>query len=370
MIPYFALLFIPLLLQTILKAGHMQIRVGKHSTMIRSDDVALPTFFALLLLMLAVRNDTVGRDLPNYSIIFRSNGWKTSKVVLSQPKEIVFRLYCWLVYNHISDNFQVFLAITACLSVIPIAYVYNKDKSHGYMKIAVFANMSTFIMLFSGIRQGLAMAIGILAYQALNDRKTWRFLFWAVLATFTHHTGFLIFLFYPLYKMRFRRKDLLWMIPCILAVLVYSKQIFNILSTLLGSYDESYGVMAGSTGAFRSFLLFVLFTVFCYVIEDETKMNTEAFALRNILTFSMVLQSFASLNPWAMRLNYYFILLIPYALGKALQCVKSRYEQVAKVGEVVISVFFTYLFVSSIYHSYVTGISALDTVPYIPFWKG
>ena len=45
------------------------------------------------------------------------------------------------------------------------------------------------------------------------------------------------------------------------------------------------------------------------------KMDEEAFALRNILTFAMVLQSFASLNYLVMRMNYYYILLVPIALG-------------------------------------------------------
>lgn len=30
----------------------------------------------------------------------------------------------------------------------------------------------------------------------------------------------------------------------------------------------------------------------------------------------------------------------------------------------------SYMFIMNTYSSYVTGISALDTIPYIPFWRG
>lgn len=370
MIPYFALLLIPLCIQFLLKVSHTQIRISKRGNIIDANGTVLPTFFFILFLLMVLRSDSVGIDLSNYKAIFNAIGNGRLLQSWYGVSEPVFLLYSWMVFHCISTDFQIFIAITATITVIPIAYIYIRDKTYGYMKAAIFVNMSTFIMLFSGIRQALAMSVGLLAYQALKENKTMRFFAWSLIVTGIHHTGFLTFLFYPLYKMRNQKRDLIWMVPTIAFIIVFNRPIFNLLSAFLGTYSDSYGTTAGSTGAFGSFLLFTLFTIFCYVIEDENKMDAEAFALRNILTFATVIQSFASLNPLAMRMNYYFILLIPYAIGKAIQCAKHKYMQVAKAGEIVIAVYFTYIFFSGTYHSYVTGISALDTVPYIPFWKG
>lgn len=370
MIPYFVLLFIPLLLQTGLQVAKVRLRIGKRGKLVTAQNIALPMFFVLFSLLLALRNETIGRDLANYKYLFASYGITTLSSILSDPSELVFHLYCWFIYNFVSQNYQLFLAITAFLTIIPMARSYNKDKSHGYLKIAVFVNMSTFIMVFSGIRQGLAMAAGMLAYQALVDNKLWRYFVWTVIAAFTHHTGFMLLFLLPLCKIRFRKKDLLWIIPCGLTVVIFNRQIFNVLSLYLGEGSDKYGALASNTGAFGSLFLFVLFTVFCYVIADETRMDGEAFALRNILTFAAILQSFALSNSLAMRMNYYFILLIPMAIGKSLESTREQYWQVAKVGEAVICVFFTLLFVYGTYQSYVTGISTLDTIPYVPFWKG
>lgn len=369
MIPYFALIFIPLFLQVYLKVSGSRIRVG-HRSCIRAENIALPVFFILFALMLALRNETVGSDLQAYKAIFYAIG--SGRVF--QPwygvTEPLFLLYNWIIYNCISTNYQVFLAITAIVTLWPIAYVYNQDKSQGYVKIAVFVGMSTFIMLFSGIRQGMAMSAGLLAYQALKEKKTRWFMVWTAAAMLLHHTGFMVLLLYPLYRIRLHRRDLFWLLPCFGLVLLFGRTVYSWLSSLLGRFNSKYGGLAGSTGAYGSFLLFTLFMAFCYMIEDETRMDDEAFALRSILTFAAGIQSLASLHPLAMRLNYYFILLIPMALGRSIQHARPKYAQVAKLAEFVIAAYFTLYFVYDTYCSYVTGLGSLNSVPYIPFWRG
>lgn len=370
MIPYFLLLLIPLTIQSSLKHFNKAICIGGSKRKATADNIALPSFFILFVVLLALRDETVGRDLSNYKIIFNAIGNGVLFETYYGISEPVFQIYNWFIYNYISTNFQVFIAITAVVTVLPIAYVYCKEKNNGYIKIALFVNMSTFIMLFSGIRQAIAMAAGILAYQFLKDKKTSKFIIFALLATFTHHTGFMIFFLYPLLRMRFQKRDLLWIVPISCLVIAFNRPIFNSLAGLISGSDDKYNVAAGYTGAVGSFLLFLLFTIFSYTICDETKMDDEAFGLRNILVFATIVQSFASLNPLAMRMNYYFILLIPIAVGTSINCSSDKYKQVAKVSEIVICVFFTLLFFINTYNSYITGLSSLDTVPYIPFWKG
>lgn len=369
MYPYFALLLIPGLLQAWLSSTNTVVRVNTREP-ISGKQIALPVFFAILLILLAVRDKSVGRDLGTYRYIFNHLGNSNFTFDMVFTSEWLFRLYCWFVYQFISTNYQVFLAITAVLTILPIACVYCQDKEYGYMKAAIFVNMSTFIMLFSGIRQSLAMAIGMLAYVAVKKKRLFGFFVLSVIAASIHHTGFMVFLLLPLYRMRFRKKDLIWIAPFWVAVFIFSKPIFNILTRFASILNEQYDVTASSTGAFGSFLLFILFAFFCFLITDEKNMDEETIGLRNILVFSVFLQSFAMVNYLVMRMNYYFILLIPITIGKCVHFRKNNYRQVATVGVSVLSTFFTLYFFYGIYRSYVTGLSTLDTVPYIPFWKG
>lgn len=370
MIPYFLLLFMPLILEQVVKHTSISLITRNKRQEIHWKNVAIPVFFTLFCFLLAVRAETIGRDLGNYKSIFSSIGAMPYSALFAQFREWLFRVYCWVIYNYISRDYQVFLAITAVLSILPIGYIYGQDKKFGYMKIAIFVNMSTFIMYFSGIRQGLAMSLGLLAYDAVKNKRRILFLLFTFLAFSMHHTGFMVLLMYPIYHMRFKRRDLLWIIPAIAVVVFFNRQIFNFLSVFASDMSEKYGAVATSTGAIGSFILFSLFAVFTFVISDESVMDDEAFGLRNLLVLAVVLQSFASVNNLAMRMNYYFILLIPIAIGKCVHFSKYKYRQISTAGVRVISVFFTVYFFYGIYRSYVTGISTLDTVPYIPFWKG
>lgn len=360
-------MLIPLSFQILSVFNYNSLRLKK--TSIKFNRAILPLFFILFLLVLSLRNKYLGRDLVNYEHLFIKFGNSSLGSVFSSWSEIVYRFYCWFFYNHISNNYQLFVSITAILSVIPIMYVYCKDKTHGYLKIAIFVNMSTYVMLFSGIRQGLAMALGLLAYQTLKDKKYILFILLSILATFTHHTGFMVFLLFPLFFFRFKTKDLWWIISSIMTVFIFNKPIFNFLSSLAGSFNDKYGVQATETGAFMSFVLFALFATFCFLVEDEKTMDNDAYALRNILVFAVVLQSFAFVNDLAMRMNYYFILLIPLAVGNAVKNASKVNYQMAKIGELVLSVFFTIYFVYAVYSSFKNGSGFLDTIPYVPFWK-
>ena len=55
---------------------------------------------------------------------------------------------------------------------------------------------------------------------------------------------------------------------------------------------------------------------------------------------------------------------------KGLRQKKYSSDRVAQALGLYKTTCFTLIFVTSTYRSYVTGISTLDTIPYIPFWKG
>lgn len=61
--------------------------------------------------------------------------------------------------------------------------------------------------------------------------------------------------------------------------------------------------------------------------------------LRNILVFATIFQTFASVNTLAMRMNYYFIILIPITIGKCLNCMEREKEEIARLSETIMSIF-------------------------------
>ena len=269
MIPYFALLLIPAVISVagvcVRKTRAMTVAI-KISDDSESD--ALPVFFFLLTLMLIFRHEVVGRDLPNYKYMFYEYTAAGMEYIFEIWQEVLFRAFNWIVMQ-LTGSFRVFLLLTALIAVVPIARVYNQDKKHGFMKVAVFVNMSTFIMLFSGVRQAMAMGVGMIAYRMVREKRVWAFLIWAAIAMLIHHSGIMVFFMYPLYHVRLSKKHLLWIVPAVAGVLAFNRQIFGFLVSILESTYDKYSGEATSTGALGSLILFTLFSVFVYVSQSN-----------------------------------------------------------------------------------------------------
>ncbi len=366
MIPYILLLFIPFLFYFVCLGGGnrkmKQLRLGLGVDN-EKENISLPVFFIFLFLMLSCRSISVGRDLHNYNYIWNRDASSSLLKIIQEWNEPLFKIYNYLTHS-ISDNFQWYLTITAAITLLPLAYTYCKDKSHPFVKIAIFVNMSTFVMLFSGIRQSIAISLGVVCFELIKRKKNIWFVIVAIIASLIHASGFMIFALFPLYYIRFKRKHLLFVVPAIGVLFAFNRYVFIFLATIFR--DDT--VEISSTGAIGSLALFIVFSVVSYILSDESKMDEESYALRNILLFAVCLQSFASLHALAMRMNYYFIIFIPLAMAKCFSDADNKYKNVAKIIEIVICVFFAVDYCYGTINSYISGVSALDTIPYIPFW--
>ena len=372
MIPYFLLILIPMLFYFVCvtkKEHSKQIYIG-YGEYNRDNNLLLATFFSLLLLLLVCRGETVGVDLYKYKYIYERDATQSFGNLISQWNDPAFRILNFVLYRVTNHNFQLYIAIVSILMVLPIMYVYCCDRSHSLVKMLLFVNLSTFLMLFSGIRQALAISIGVLAYDCVKKHRVKNFVVMASLALLMHSSGFMVFLLYPIYRMRLKKKHIYLIVPIVVGVFILNRQIFGLLDVAINLFYNKYTESIPTSSAVGALLMFASFVAFAYIVPDDFKLDDEIIGLRNILTFALILQCFAPVHTLAMRINYYFIIFIPLALGKCFKLPEKKYEQLARLVEIVMCVFFALYFVYTIYTSYRTGKGSLGAVPYIPFWKG
>ena len=373
MIPYFALILVPLLCCFIAfdETQSGRILVGQTRDA-KERSIALPVFFILLTLLLALRSETLGRDLPNYRSMFESYSNLSFSTVfnplfLSENDWLYVALN--LLFSKVSHSFQLFVSFVAVITILPIAFLYCQDRKHSAMQIAVFLSLSNFIMFFSGLRQSLAISVGVIAYHFVKTKRLIPFLVCVIIAMSFHHSGIVLLFMYPIFHVTLRRKHLLLVIPVVVLILVFNKQIFTWLDYFLVQYSEKYVSGTTDTGAYGSLILWALFTAFCFGITDEREMTPELNGLRNIVLLCLTVQCFAPIHNLAMRLNYYYMIFTPVALSKCVSAASRKNRQIAYIGEAIIVVFFTIYFLWVAYRSSVTGISALDNYPYRFFWQ-
>ena len=229
--------------------------------------------------------------------------------------------------------------------------------------------MPNFIMIFSGLRQAIAFSMALIAYKFVREKKLLWFLLFALISFGFHHSAFIVFVFYPLYHISFKKKHLWFVIPAVLLVYVFNKPIFATVTAVLSSiFGSDYTAVAVDTGAYTMLVLYVLFAVFSYVLPDEKLVDEEFLGLRNFLLMAVVIQCFVPLNTLAMRMNYYFIVFIPVFIPKIIKYSKHSLSKVAWLSNIVISAFLLLYYLDKLYTSCSTGVSSLGTYPYKFFW--
>lgn len=321
--------------------------------------VAIILFFSILFFITAFRAHTVGADTMNYEAMFRRfSGWSFARNL--QYKEPAFAVLCKLI-SLFTNDFQWLLIIASLLSIVPVAIIYSLEIEYPLTTIALLLSISNFYMFFSGMRQSIAISLGMIAFLFVRKRKFILFLLIAVLAFFFHRTALILILMYPLYHIRLVKKSLYFVIPAMILVFVFNKPIFSFLQGIIKDYE---GVGDTETGAITMLLLLIMFSLYAFIIPYDELMDDDAIGMRNFLLMATAVQMFVPLNIYVMRIGYYYLIFLPLIIPKVSVNTSFRWNQVAYVAHYIFLGFFVLRFFMS-----AQSINALKIFPYSFFWE-
>ena len=349
------LLFVPILIQ--------HSRFGKHSLKPKKKNTIAITFFLLFLtLLVALRHESVGNDTLNYINILNRYSGMTWEQLRKETLEFGF----WFlnkIISKISNDPQIYFAITAIITGAMIYPTYKRLCIDPSLTIVLYCTMSTFVMMFSGIRQMIAIGIGFIAYEFTRKKKIIPFVLMVILACSFHISAFMLTFMYPLYHVKITKKWLYFVVPALTITFVFNDDIFTSLTFIVERFTGYDGSIT-QNGSYAMLFLFIAFVAFSFIIPDEKLLDSETIGLRNFLLLSVVVQIFAPLHMLAMRMNYYYIIFIPLLIPKIIACRRKRFDQVAVLGRYVMVVFFLIYFFWN-----ATFGSNLHVFPYHFFWE-
>lgn len=358
MIPYFILIALPILGRLVVKK--IRLTSGK-KVLYETETASIDVFMLFFFLLLACRNIQCGMDTKQYLRLFHKYSAQSIPQLFSSYRhELGYKLLNKLI-GVTTGNYQVLLMVVAIICVFPLWYFYRRESESPLLTIALFLTVAPYMMFFSGIRQAIAISLGIPVWYAAKNKKLGRFIVLVFVAMQFHTSAFMLFLLYPLYRAKITKKWLWFVVPAIVLVFIFRTTIFSFMLNFLWKEYE----VTKATGAKNILILLVLFGLYSYIIPDEDKMDEDTAALRNILLLSIVLQIFAMLHPLSMRMNYYFLIFVPILIPKIASRSKKQFAQISKLSIVVMTAYFMCYFVSRV----ITDDDALNIFPYIPFWR-
>ncbi len=321
-------------------------------------------FFVIYFVLLALRREDIGVDTASYVRVFeRIDDYSWERATLSTRWEIGFVVFTKTLGLFISSP-QIYLAVIAAICVFPLGYLYYHESEDDITAIALFLIFPVFIMLFSGLRQSVAIAFAPAVYYAARKRHLWRALLLAGIATLFHNSALVLFILYPLYHMKLRPKHLYWLIPGYLFTFFNSARLYFLITPLFGAdYAARYNEIT-QTGGTTMIILFSLFVIYAFLAPDESKMDADCLGLRNILVLVLFIQMFSPISPLTMRMNYYFLPFVPLLIPKIthrITRINQRYVQLIKIG---LALFFL------VYHLLkIRSVDSLNIYPYTFFWQ-
>ena len=367
MIPYLILILFPVLFPLVYyrpkRGGASLLTEGLVE---KRTEMAVALFFLGLFAMLALRDITVGIDLVEYKKIFVECG-KTSFTGLSKLRwEIGYTIFNKLCYT-ISKEYRILLIAVAIITIVPIYQLYSREKKNSFLLIVLFVNMPCFVIVFSGLRQAIAVSIGVIAYMAIEEKKHFRGVLLILLASTFHMSAFILLLLFPAFYWKIKVRDLIYIIPAMAAIYVVRKPLLSfIISFLPEKYIEFYGEIR-DTGAYGMMILFLIFSAFSFVVLNEESMTQSDYCMRNILLIATVLQLFVPIHGLIQRASYYFLIFVPVALLTVVRVPSRQWKEISNIAIVIMSGFF---FIFFFYTAIFSDNNLLDVFPYKFFWSG
>ena len=229
---FYALIFTPIIVQQfVVRKNEIDYK--------KKNQNALLFFFAFLTILVMVRHLLVGSDTINYSNIFENIAMMDWEQLRNYSLEIGFTYFIKIV-SIFSKDYRVFFCVTAIMTSAMMYPTYKRLCVDVSLTVVLFCLMSTFVMMFSGIRQMLAVGIGFIAYEFARNKKIPHFILAVALAMTIHVSAFMLAFMYPLYYAKITKKWLLAVVPAI--VLMFSNPRLSLFSLKLMDF-------AGSTTA-------------------------------------------------------------------------------------------------------------------------
>lgn len=277
-------------------------------------------FVILLYLHSCIDPDTM-EDLPDYYDNF--NNWAKmhlSEILVSYRKnEYIFLILNWLV-SLFSNKFIVFMIVESFLIII-CYYIWSFKYSPNILLSLLLMLLLTFNQSIFVLRQHLAIAIILLSYPYLINKKFIPYLFICTIAFFMHHASIIWFPVYFIYLVN-DRKMLILLFICLIFISSYvvtNVEVFN-EGMDLGYSSYISGDKVGNSNLVEFFINLIIFGMYLFALKKQA-LDEGLYKLLTIILFLSVVGSYVgtSISTLTRLLLYYrvcVVIAIPITITK------------------------------------------------------
>jgi hypothetical protein len=305
---------------------------------------------SLLFLICALRHVEFGPDPAGYvrsyldlSYINLSDLW--INFISGAGKDPFFYLFSKII-SLFGASYQVWLAIIAALFIFSVSKLIYKYSNEAYLSFVALLSLGYLYFSLTGLRQTLALAMVLLSYSYLRERKLIPFVALVLLGTLFHASALIFLIAYPFANMKIGWKQVVGISVALVFAYFFSNQV-RALVAIIGWTDTIALYATRETGlTISGFIIQLSIYLFClYYKNGVLKADIKNLSFYNLLFLGLVFQAFTIVIAEAFRISMYFSIFSIVLIPKAIKAEKER--RIRMILYVVVYLALLLYFVSS-----------------------
>ena len=215
--------------------------------------------FSYLCFLAMFRGAACGNDTENYreffqKVVTQRGLWYAVQHTSFEP---LFTALTFLL-SRLTRDPQILFVVTALFSFAVSGRFFARYSQAPCFSLYLFFTLQIFDFYISGIRQAIAIAVLLLAYEALDKGHNVRSLLLILLAGLFHRTAWLWFPVFFLLRIR-RRRTFVWVTGLSgMVCLVGARYLVRVIAAIVPRYQLYFGSSYLQSGAKLSLMLYFL----------------------------------------------------------------------------------------------------------------
>jgi len=297
--------------------------------------------FCVLFFISAFRSKNIGNDTGAYINLYDIFGRSSSAAAYNSGIEAGYVFLNRVLFS-ITDNWFILLAVISFFVLaIEMIFIY-RNSNNVWLSVFLFINLRLFYFTLTGLRQSIAIAIVLISYKFVKEKRILLFILCILTASLFHTSALGMIILYPLAHFKFNKSTIL--IGTSIAILVfmlferYLLFIVNLLPTYSNYLDSKYLDAGVKLASFLEFLVIIVIFIFVIITTRKNRDNLTSdvnFMLNT--TFIGVLVGFLALRTIMLdRYLLYFTAFIIIFLPNAINNLQNKKLRIITIYIVLI----------------------------------
>lgn len=249
-------------------------------------------------------------DMPKLSEWLSSEDFGEERA--GHERSVAFQWLMKLSYDWFEGDYQWFLIIIAAFVMIAVAQFVQRFSPSPVQSFLYYFGLTYYTMMFSVLKQSIAMAFILFAFNAILDRKLIRFLLMVWFASLFHFPALVFLPAYWIANMRLGRTYLIFLAALFVVTYLFRDQLVDWMTD---AYDTQVYENSGMRFLANKVIVMLVIIVAALIIRPPHENDKVYSSLLMIIGVATVIQTFSSYNNTFERLaDYYFqfaIVFIP-----------------------------------------------------------